>query len=65
MTPARFQLRAIVGLGVLILAFLGLIVRLGRIQLGQHETLVKRGDDQHVTGRYAVWRVLRRTLPCE
>ena len=54
MTPARFQLRAIVGLGVLLVAFAGLIVRLGRIQLGDHAELRRRGDNQHATARHVV-----------
>ncbi len=54
MTPARFQLRAIVGLGILIVALGGLLVRLGRIQIGRFEDLSGRADRQHVSRRRAV-----------
>jgi cell division protein FtsI (penicillin-binding protein 3) len=54
LTPARFQLRAIVGLGVLVVALAGLLVRLTGIQVGAHADWSDRAGSQHVSGRRTV-----------
>ena len=54
MTPERFQLRALVGLGVLIVALLGLLVRLAGIQVGAHGRWHDRAGSQQVSRAHTV-----------
>ncbi len=51
MTPDRLQLRAAGALGLLVVALLGLLVRLAGVQILAHDEWEARADRQHLTGR--------------